>query len=245
MPAFCEAPSTLYYFECERALFESYFPQLAGKRVLKTDLWDEAKNSRILHWAADRGARAYGLDISFETLAAARAVFHDCAERHRTGFIVSDVRKIGFADNSFEYLYSMGTVEHSPEYYAGLQECFRVLKRGGRAIIGVPNKLDPFLRPLLVALLSRLRLYAYGYELSFTARHLNRLLEQVGFKVVANTGILFMPGVLRMLDLYFFCYCPWGTRLTAPLIAPFAFLYRRFPRLRRHGYLIAAVVEKP
>jgi ubiquinone/menaquinone biosynthesis C-methylase UbiE len=139
----------------------------------------------------------------------------------------------------------MGTVEHSPDYHVALEECFRVLKSGGRAIIGVPNKLDPFLRPACVSILSRLGLYAYGYELSFTVRHFNRLLQEVGFRIVENTGILFMPGLLRMADLYFFCYMPWATLLTGPLIAPFAFLYRRFPRLRSHGYLIASVVEKP
>ncbi|MGH7844069.1 MAG: class I SAM-dependent methyltransferase [Candidatus Binatia bacterium] len=245
MPAFCEAPSTRYYFECEKGLFQRYFPELRDKRILKTDLWDEAKNSRILHWAADGGAKVYGIDISAETLAQARSVFQSCSSRHSACFIISDVRKIGFASDYFDYLYSMGTVEHSPEYYAGLEECFRVLKRGGRAIIGVPNKLDPFLRPACVTLLHRFKLYAYGYELSFTARHFNRLLRQVGFRIVANTGILFMPGLLRMLDLYFFCYRPWATRLTAPLIAPFAFSYRRFAWLRRHGYLIASVVEKP
>lgn len=245
MPAFCDAPSTRYYFDCERRLFEDYFPSLPGKSILKTDLWDEAKNSRILHWAADQGAEVYGIDISSETLVEARDTFRACQRRHRTPFILSDVRKIGFADNTFDYLYSMGTVEHSPQYFLALQECLRVLKPGGRAIIGVPNKLDPFLRPACVALMNALGLYAYGYELSFSLGHWNKLLRQAGFRVVDNTGILFMPGMLRILDLYLFCRAPGLTRLTAPLIAPFAYLHHRFPRLRRHGYLIATVVEKP
>jgi hypothetical protein len=51
--------------------------------------------------------------------------------------------------------------------------------------------------------------------------------------------------MLRILDLYLFCKFPSATRLTAPLIAPFAYLHRKFPMIRRHGYLIASVVEKP
>ena len=43
-----------------------------------------------------------------------------------------------------------------------------MLKPGGTAIIGVPNKLDPFLRPLLVHVLNALGFYAYGMEKSFT-----------------------------------------------------------------------------
>src|SRR5262245_25365355 len=245
MPAFCDAPSTRFYFDCERQLFKDYFDALGGKSILKTDLWDEAKNSRILHWAADQGAEVYGIDISSQRLKEARRTLENCPRVHFHRFILSDVRSIGFADNSFDYLYSMGTVEHSPQYLAALQECFRVLKRGGRAIIGVPNKLDPFLRPACVALMSAVGLYAYGYELSFSMKHWNRLLRQVGFRIVDNTGILFMPGMLRIMDLYLFCKFPAATRFTAPLIAPFAYLHNKFPGIRRHGYLIASVVEKP
>ena len=44
-------------------------------RVLKTDLWDEAKNTRILAWASRQGARAYGIDISEPTVIQARSAF--------------------------------------------------------------------------------------------------------------------------------------------------------------------------
>ncbi len=245
IPAFYDAPSTRYYFECEKRLFEKYFPDLHGKRILKTDLWDEAKNTRILRWAAEQGAEVYGIDISPGILQEALAAFPAGRNSIHPRVIVSDVRSIGFRSNFFDYLYSMGTVEHFPEYVTALEECFRVLKRGGKAVIGVPNKLDPFLRPAFVWLLQKLGLYAYGYELSFTERGFNRTLEQVGFRVIENSGILFMPGLLRMADLYLFCHMRWATTLTSPFIAPFAFLYRHIPRLRRHGYLIACVVEKP
>ena len=67
-----------------------------------------------------------------------------------------------------------------------------------------------------------LGLYAHGYEVSFALGHWNRLLRQVGFRIVDNRGIRFMPGMLRTLDLYLFCKIPSATGLTAPLIAPFA-----------------------
>jgi len=244
-PLLCDAPSTSYYFECEKLLFERYFPDFGSKKVVKTDLWDEAKNSRILRWAAEQGAEVYGFDLSSETLKQALDAFEQAPTATRPCFIVSDVRKIGFANDYFDYLYSMGTVEHSPQYRTAVAECFRVLKPGGRAIIGVPNKLDPFLRPTMVACLSKVGLYSYGYELSFTWREWNRILVETGFRVLDNSGILFMPGLLRMADLYLHCYTSSGTVLTSPLVAPFAALYRRFPALRRHGYLIATVVQKP
>ena len=48
-------------------------PPLSGLRILKTDLWDEAKNTRILAWAAGHGAHAFGVDISIPTVTQARA----------------------------------------------------------------------------------------------------------------------------------------------------------------------------
>jgi len=148
MPAFHGAPSTKYYFECERTLLESFFPNLEGKKVFKSDLWDEAKNTRILKWTANRGAEVYGLDISYPIVKDAQDLFRRSSLK--CGIIVSDLRQIAFGDESFDYIYSMGTIEHFKEYRQALGEIYRVLKKGGRAIIGVPNKWDPFLRPLMV-----------------------------------------------------------------------------------------------
>ena len=63
------------------------------------------------------------------------------------------MRRLPFADDSFDAIYSMGTVEHFVETEASVAELARVLRPGGRLILGVPNRHDPFLRPLLVAAL--------------------------------------------------------------------------------------------
>jgi len=239
-PSLKGAASTQYYFECERMLFERFFPTLQGRLLLKTDLWDEAKNTEILRWAAEQGARPVGVDIAFDIVQQAG----DVLRAHRPGLVVSDVRSLPFSDETFDLIYSMGTIEHFLDYEVAIREIFRVLKRDGTAIIGVPNKLDPFLRPLLVFMLQRLGLYAYGMEKSFTPRGLRRLLESAGFRVVAQSGILFLPGWLRMLDLVCHTWVPHLAPVTRLLVRPFAWLYRRVPSVRRHGYLIAAVLEK-
>jgi len=38
--------------------FAEHFPPLEGLRMLKTDLWDEAKNTRILAWAKPAAGRS-------------------------------------------------------------------------------------------------------------------------------------------------------------------------------------------
>ena len=42
------AASTAYYFENEKRLLSEHVPDLGQCAVLKTDLWDEVKNTRIL-----------------------------------------------------------------------------------------------------------------------------------------------------------------------------------------------------
>ena len=240
-PSLKGAVSTAYYAECEQRLLAELFPDLTGRLLFKTDLWDEAKNSEILRWAAERGARVAGADIALAIAVEARRAL----DGHRPLLAGGDVRHLPYRDGTFDLVYSMGTVEHFPEYHDAIAEIFRVLKPGGRAIVGVPNLLDPFLRPLLVAVLDRLGRYDYGLEKAFSANGLGRVLEAVGFRVIARSGILFMPGWLRMADLWLHVRGSSLARWTGALTRPFAALYRRSPWLRRHGYLIALLAEKP
>ncbi|MCC7104057.1 MAG: methyltransferase domain-containing protein [Chloroflexi bacterium] len=240
-PSLKGAPSTRYYLECERLLLQTYFPPLAGRTLFKTDLWDEAKNTEILRWSADQGAVPFGIDLAPDVVREARRVL--CA--HRARLAIADVRAIPFADASFDLVYSMGTIEHFPDYSVAVREIFRVLKPGGTAIVGVPNKYDPFLRPLMVHLLNAAHSYGYGMEKSFTPTELRRLLESAGFRVRAMSGVLFMPGWLRMADLLFHTRVPPLARLTSILIQPFAWLYQHAPVVRRHGYLLACVATRP
>jgi SAM-dependent methyltransferase len=231
------AASTAYYLENEKRLLTEHVPDLARSEVLKTDLWDEVKNTRILQWVHAQGAVVFGVDISEPTVRQARAAFSNGGLRAA----VADVRSLPYRDGSFDAIYSMGTIEHFRDPETALREMHRVLRPGGRAVVGVPNRWDPFLRPLLASALQAARLYGYGYERSFSRRALRRMLEAAGFDVVAETAILFVPGWLRMADLALHSYFRPLAGLTALAVKPFAWLDRHVPAVRRHGYLIASV----
>lgn len=209
--------------------------------MLKTDLWDECKNTRILQWASEQGARAFGVDIAEPMVRQARAQFPAGALRG----VVGDVRRLPLRSSSFDAVYSMGTIEHFFDPETALAEIARVLKPGGCAIIGVPNRLDPFLRPLFVALLYRLGLYDYGYERSFSRGALRRRVAAAGLRPLADTGILFVPGWLRMFELFCRHRLPALAGLASASIRPFAWLDGRTSFFRRWGYLIVCVAEKP
>lgn len=240
-PSLTGAASTTYYFENECRLIEQALPSMDGCLLLKTDLWDEAKNTRIMQWAADQGARIYGVDLSEPIVREARAAFGPRSLHPAVG----DVRRLPFADAAFDAVYSMGTIEHFAESEAAVVELARVLKPGGRLVLGVPNRHDPFLRPLMVAVLYRLGLYGYGYEKSYSRRSLRRMIEATGLRVTVESGILFMPGWLRMIDLWCHTRMRPLAVVTGALVQPFVWLDRRVSWLRRHGYLIASVGVKP
>jgi SAM-dependent methyltransferase len=183
----------------------------------------------------------FGVDVSPAIVGQARAAFGPTP----LGASVADVRSLPFGDDSFDAIYSMGTIEHFDETERAVEEMARVLKPGGRAIVGVPNRHDPFGRPMLVAALSRFGLYAYGFEKSYSRRQLREMLQRSGVEVVAETGILFMPGWLRMLDLALHCCWPPLTCVTRPAVAVCAWLDQQVPFVRRHGYLLASVGVKP
>jgi SAM-dependent methyltransferase len=241
-PDLYQAQSTQYYRRCEIALVRRYLGDAQGKRVLKLDLWNEAVNTRLLQWIEGQGARVYGMDLSAVTAARAR---HNFRHEARTGhFIQGDIRGLPFAAGSFDFVYTMGTIEHVREYELAIREVSRVLRPGGVAVIGVPHKWDVFLRPLLVWLLERLDRYPYSPERAFGAAELRAVVERNGLTVENRTGLLFVPGFVRLADLFLHVRGLPMARLTGAATRPFEYAEQRWEWARRLGYLVAVVARK-
>ncbi len=243
LPSYHEAPSTQIYRLEEIQVIKEFLSPLEGKLFLKTDLWNEVKNTRILHWSAAQGAFTFAFDISDRVTKQAKETLpHQSPSAH---LCVADIRWLPYQDKIFDCIYSMGTAEHTPEYLLAFQELYRVLKPGGKAIIGVPNKFDPFLRPFLVWFLQKTKVYSFGYEKSFSRRELTSLLTRIGFEIIGHSSILFMPGILRMADLFFYTRAPWLLVTTIWPVKFFHYLYNKFKFLQHHGYLLALAVRRP
>jgi SAM-dependent methyltransferase len=246
---FYHAPSTQYYRRCEIALLERAFGPLRGKRLLKLDLWNEAFNTRILHWARNQGAEVYGFDLSQVVAARARRNDRNDQDTARPAaalrLLRGDIREIPFADNSVDLVYTMGTIEHIEEYAQAVAEIHRVLRPGGRALIGVPHRWNLFLRPLMVAMLTACGRYLYAPEKSFGGGELRRLIESQGLRVTWRSGLLAAPGILRMADLYLYTRRNPLWRLSRLWVPLFEHAETRWRWPGRFGYLIAMLAEKP
>lgn len=84
-----------------------------------------------LYLAEKFNARATGITLS--PVQANRAIDRARAANlsDRTQFLVADALSTPFADNSFDFVWSLESGEHMPDKARFLQECYRILKPGG------------------------------------------------------------------------------------------------------------------
>jgi SAM-dependent methyltransferase len=240
--SFFGAPTTRLYLEEEQALLRRHLGDLQGLLLLKLDLWNEAQNTEILLWAAREGATCYGIDIAETTALKARA--RGCALGVPIRIAVADAAALPYSAAAFDCVYTMGTLEHVPDVDRAFAEIARVMKPGGVAIVGVPNRRDPFLFWLASRTLQAIGYYPYGYERWYTNGELRRRLGAHGLRVDQADGILFLPWFLRIPDLCLWLHLPSACRLTELLVWPFRRLARLRCLVRRFGYLTVCVAHK-
>lgn len=238
------AYSTGIYRDGEWRLFKIFFKDLVGKKLLKLDLWNETFNTTILDKAADAGTEIHAIDISPEIVKRAIQNFNSYNNRKPFFFKVGDIRKIPYPDNTFDYLYTMGTIEHVPDPETSIKEIERVLKPGGRAIIGVPYRFDFFGRAAIVWLGNKTGFLPYGEEKCFSWRQFKKLFEGTNFKFISRSGAYFMPWFLRFPDMYLYQRLPILTYLLRPFLWICKYL-GNFDFLLRYNSLVAFIVEKP
>lgn len=152
-----------YFLAVERNRYEAQpwhiptiqFEQYAGRRVLEigvglgTDLVQFARAGAICH----------GIDITDRHLDLTARNFH--ARGLPVGLKHCDATRIKHPDAAFDVVYSFGVLHHIPDAPAVVREIARVLKPGGRCVIGLYHKWSLFhlytvLRGLLTGRLLRL-----------------------------------------------------------------------------------------
>jgi len=82
--------------------------------------------------AAAAGLDAYGVDFSAAALRQAR-------QRGGGNFAVADGQALSFADGQFDYVTSIGSLEHYEDMVQGAREIARMLVPNGLALILLPN----------------------------------------------------------------------------------------------------------
>jgi SAM-dependent methyltransferase len=164
----------------------------AGQRVLDvacgTGDWLQA--------AADQGAWVSGVDIASKAVAMAKR------KLPTGGFVEGSAEHLPFDDATFDLVSCLGALEHFADKPAALGEMRRVLRKGGKALVLVPNA--GFLTRRLGLFRGTEQIAVREDVLSLDAWR--RLFEQSGFTVdhrwrdlhVLSTGWLLRKGWLHV-----------------------------------------------
>jgi SAM-dependent methyltransferase len=180
------------------ALLGRWFPKGKTGHMLKTDLFDEAISNGIHPFLMTTAEDIIGIDISPLIVKAAKNSHNDLKGT------VADVRSLPFRENACDIIVSISTLDHftsRKEIINSLREFHRVLRKGGRLIITLDNLMNPViaLRSILpFRLLNRSGLVPYYVGKSIPSRYLTRVLDQLGFDILATTAIMHCPRILAV-----------------------------------------------
>lgn len=180
------------------ALFTRWLPAAGVERLLKTDIFDEAVGEGVLPRLAVPRQSAVGIDVSGAALSSARSRYP------RLRAVQADVRRLPFADRSFDAIISNSTLDHfaSPEdITTSLRELHRVLRPSGCLILTLDNRANPViaLRGLLpYRLLHRLGVLPYFVGATYGPAQLRGALMDAGLVVLDLEAIMHCPRVFAV-----------------------------------------------
>ena len=225
-------------------LLRDWLPDLAGRVVLKTDLWEEGvAGDELLFDLAARCEAAHGIDVSPAVVARARARAADAGAN--VSLASADVRAIPLRDASVDAVVSTSTLDHlagAREHLDALGDIKRVLRPGGTLIVtfdNAENVGDPLLRAAV-----RLRAVPFPLGRAVSLAELETLLAKAGFAVVDRRHVVFAPRVVATAAVRALRLLPGGSdRAVAGLLRGFDRLGERFPR--RLGCFAAVLARRP
>jgi ubiquinone/menaquinone biosynthesis C-methylase UbiE len=152
-----------------------------------------------------------------------------------------DACRLPFLDESFDVVYARGLLHHLPDPVQGMSEIHRVLKPGGTVVVLEPNKTIVSALPRVLA---RRGKHFDSDHKNFRAGYLHDIVSE---RLIVRRTTFF--GYLAYLVLGFPDILDFGRFLPmkrlAPLLMAFDEALARIPGLRRLGWGIVIVAERP
>lgn len=133
-------------------------------------------------------------------------------------YVVANAEKLPFQTGEFDTIICSEVLEHVDNDLKAAKEMFRVLKKGGKAVITVPQGNYPFTYDPINAFLERttgkhlpLGVWGFGDDRVYYEKELKELLEKAGFRIKK----------MRFLSHYFLGLCEnYIAQIFQPLVKP-------------------------
>ncbi len=171
--------------------------RLAGARILKTDVFEEAHgpDQVLLDWPGNSNASVVAMDLSPRMCALAR-------DRMREGgravaVTAADNRALPFRDGTFDVVYSCSTLDHFEsigDLMAGLRETARVVAPGGALLLTLDNPETRFYP--LVRTLERRGLVQFKLGETLPGDEIAKKANELGLSLEKLRPIYHVPRVL-------------------------------------------------
>ena len=160
---------------------------VAGRRVLEVG----AGSGRDALGLVRAGAIGMVLDYSPASLELVQRQARD--EGIPIHLVRADALAMPFRDGAFDVVFHQGLLEHFRDPMPLLRENVRVVGRGGRVIVDVPQTFHPY--TLMKQILIGINRWFAGWETQFTPRELERLIAAAGLRVRRTYGEWMVPGL--------------------------------------------------
>jgi len=142
---------------------------------------------------AKMGFSVTGLDLSSECVKQA-AQTADQAGIGNVTFVTGDAEDLSmFPDNTFDSVVSFSCLRYFENPQKAINEIYRVLKKGKRAVIDFPNRFCPwfkYLKPVVTGT-------THIHDHQFSKKDVESFLEAAGFSEIKTKRILYTPKQIK------------------------------------------------
>jgi SAM-dependent methyltransferase len=180
------------------ALISDWLPRERLRRILKTDLFDEAVCDGVYAALASRADEVVGLDVAAAVIGAAKKTHPGLKST------AADVRSLPLRTSSFDAIVSLSTLDHfdaEGDIPRALRELYRVLRPGGVLILTLDNLANPVIRlrnALPFGLTHGAGLVPYPVGRTHRPQELDKLVRDAGFMITETSAVMHAPRVLAI-----------------------------------------------